>query len=83
MFFKRFNVAKHNINQALNYFINKRESLELEVTGTTLTWLPSSIYGSAGHGKGLIDDMSSFSVKYPRHIVVFDQRFTDSKEMRQ
>ena len=43
------------------------------------------IYSAAGHGKSLIDAMSSFGVKsIPRRDVVgLDQWFADSKEMCQ
>ena len=43
------------------------------------------IYGAAGHGKGLIDVMSSFGVKsiLRRDVIGLDQWFADSKEMCQ
>ena len=42
-----------------------------------------SISGAAGHGKGLIDAMSSFGAKsiLRRDIVAFDVWFADSKEV--
>ena len=40
-----------------------------------------TIFGAAGHGKGLIDAMSSFGVKsiLRRDIITLDKWFSDSK----
>ena len=49
----------------------------------TNTTVPLFTYGAAGHGKGVIDAMSSFGVKsiLRRDIIAFDRWFGNSREI--